>query len=113
MPIQRITIVMAKWCPHCYPLALEAARRMGIELGVPVRVLDIDVGEEEKAADEIVAKYGDWSKDYIIPQIFLEHADGRVRHIFTGYSEGVHVTGAKLENIFRSDWYKELLGKQR
>lgn len=86
---------------------------MAKDLKVPVRVLDIDIREQEKQADDVVLKHGDWSEDYTIPQIFLEYADGRVQHVFTGYSEGVRVTKAKLENLFKSNWYRDLLSNQK
>jgi len=82
---------------------------MGRELAVPVRLLDIDVPQQEKEADRMVSEHGDWSEDYIIPQIFLEFADGTVKHAFTGYSEGVPVTRRGLENLFASQWYKALV----
>ncbi|MBI2183369.1 MAG: hypothetical protein HYU39_00260 [Thaumarchaeota archaeon] len=110
--IQRVTIVLAHWCPHCDPPGLEATQRIGRDLGVPVRVLNIDIKEQEKEADEVVLRNGDWAEDYTIPQIFLEHSNGHVQHIFTGYSEGVRVTKAKLENMFSSTWYRDLLKHQ-
>ena len=111
--ITRITAVIAHWCPHCNPPALDAVQRMGEELGIPTRILDIDRPDQEKLADDLVRKYGDWAEDYIIPQIYVEYADGTAQHLFTGYSEGVPVTQAKLQNIYRSPWYQTLLQEQR
>jgi thiol-disulfide isomerase/thioredoxin len=110
--IERISIVLAQWCPHCVPLSLENVRRMGKELGVPIRILDIDDAKQERIADELVAKYGDNSEDYIIPQVFLQYKDGSIQHIFTGFSEGVDVTKARWDDFFNSDFYRDLLKEQ-
>ena len=110
--VERITIVLAKWCPHCVPLSLENVKRMAKDLGVPLRVLDIDFPEEEKVADRLVEEYGDYTEDYIIPQVFLEYKGGRVQHIFTGFSEGVSVTAARWIALFNSEVYQSLLNAQ-
>jgi glutaredoxin len=104
---RRISIVLADWCPHCVPLSLENAKRMAKELNSELRVLDIDDPEQEKIADELVRDYGDYTEDYIIPQVFIEE-EGKVKHIFTGFSEGVHVTKARWEDLFASSYYREL-----
>jgi glutaredoxin len=105
---RRISIVLADWCPHCVPLSLDNAKRMAKELNAELRVLDIDDPEQEKIADELVKNYGDYTEDYIIPQVFIEE-DGKVQHIFTGFSEGVGVTRARWEDLFASRYYKEKL----
>jgi thiol-disulfide isomerase/thioredoxin len=110
--IERISIVLAQWCPHCVPLSLDNVKRMSKELRVPLRVLDIDDPKLEKVADELVAKYGDDCEDYIIPQVFLEYENGKVQHILTGFSEGVNVTKSKWEDFFKSDFYGNLLREQ-
>lgn len=107
--VKGVTIVFAHWCPHCDPPALEAAGRMGKELGVPVRFLDIDVREQEEEADRIVSEHGDWTEDYLIPQIFLELTDGTARHVFTGRPEGVPATSRALADLLGSQWYRELV----
>ena len=107
---RRISIVLADWCPHCVPLSLENAKRMAKDLKTELRVLDIDDPEQEKIADELVEQYGDYTEDYLIPQVFLEE-DGRVKHIFTGFSEGVDVTRARWEDLFASRYYREELKK--
>lgn len=107
--VKQVTIVLGQWCPHCVPLSLEYVKRMVKELNAPLRVLDIDEPKQEKVADELVEKYGDWTPDYIIPQIFLEFDDGRVQHIFTGFSEGVPVTRARWDDFLGSEWYRQLL----
>ena len=80
----RLTLVYAHWCPHCDPLSLEFAPRVAKRLGAPLRLLDIDEPEQERIADELVRAYGDWTEDYLIPQLFVEWADGRVTHLLTG-----------------------------
>lgn len=81
---KRLTLVYAAWCPHCEPLSREEGGSLALALGVPLRVLDIDVPEEERDADRIVAAYGDDDPDYLIPQLFLEREDGTVEHLLTG-----------------------------
>jgi len=111
--VQRITIVLAQWCPHCVPLSLDNVRRVAEALGAPLTVLDIDVPEQEKAADRLVEEYGDYVEDYIIPQVFLEYGDGRVDHLFTGFSEGVSITEARWTDLFNSGFYQRLLRVQK
>ena len=72
-------------------------------LGVPCFQYDIDDPEACRKADELVRKYGDWCEDYLIPQVFLEHANGEMRHIFTGYSESIELTRSSLNNLLESD----------
>lgn len=104
----RLTIVLADWCPHCVPLSEEKVRELAKRLGVPVRRLDIDEADQEREADALVHAHGDWSPDYLIPQIFLEWTDGRVDHILTGFPEGVSRTRRAWDDLFRSDWLKHL-----
>ena len=103
--LDRITVVLAPWCPHCVPLSLEETQKMAKELNVELRVLDIDKPDQEKVADRIVQEHGDFAEDYLIPQIFLELSDGSVKHIFTGFSEGVHITKARWDDFFSSHFY--------
>lgn len=90
--IERISIVLANWCPHCIPLSLNNAERMTEIFGAPLRVLDIDLPKQLDEADDLVRNYGDWCEDYLIPQVFLEYDNGEARHVFTGFSEAVSVT---------------------
>ncbi|MEK0325190.1 MAG: thioredoxin family protein [Nitrosopumilus sp.] len=106
--VKGVTTVFAHWCPHCDPPALDATARIGKELRVPIRLLDIDIPEQEKEADDIVKKYGDWIEDYLIPQVFLELADGSTRHIFTGNPGVVSLTEEGFSNLLKSDWFKDL-----
>ncbi|MCI4348821.1 MAG: hypothetical protein L3J93_01185 [Thermoplasmata archaeon] len=80
----RLILVYARWCPHCVPISTEAAPRLAAKLGVPLQLLDIDRRDEELQADELVRAYGDWSTDYLIPQVFLVRPSGKVAHLLTG-----------------------------
>ncbi|MDG7000999.1 MAG: glutaredoxin [Nitrososphaerota archaeon] len=104
----RISTVLATWCPHCVPPSSEATKRLSEKLGVPYRILDIDNPEQSKIADELVRKYGDNVEDYLVPQVFLEFPDGRVQHIFTGFSENPEITKRHWEDFFQSDYCKRL-----
>jgi thiol-disulfide isomerase/thioredoxin len=106
--LDRITIVLAQWCPHCVPVSLEKAEQMAKQLGVKLRVLDIDDPEQEKIADSLVKDYGDPADDYLIPQVFFEE-DGNVKHVFTGFSEGLDVTSARWDDFFASEYYRTKL----
>jgi hypothetical protein len=110
--VKRVTIVLAHWCPHCVPLSLENAKKMATDLKVPLRVLDIDFPDQEKIADSLVEKYGDYTEDYIIPQVFLENEGDKIEHIFTGFSEGVSITADRWNDFFRSGFYRSLLRAQ-
>jgi hypothetical protein len=71
-------------------------------LGVPCFLYDIEDPEQETKADELVRKYGDWSEDYLIPQVFVEMDDGKIRHVLTGYPEGVELTRRAVANLLKS-----------
>ena len=75
-------------------------QRAGRELGVPVILHDIDTDDVE-AADELVKKYGDWTPDYVIPQVFLEMDDGRMEHVLTGDRRGVQYTKQAIEKLLK------------
>lgn len=111
--VKEIIIVLSQWCPHCVPLSLEKSQKMAEDLGVPLRVLDIDIEDQCKKADGLVEKHGDFVEDYLIPQVFLENEEGSITHIFTGYSEGVAVTERQWENLFASCAYWRLLTEQK
>ncbi len=108
----RLTIVLADWCPHCVPLSEVKVHELGKRLGIPVRRLDIDDATEEREADALVKTHGDWSPDYLIPQVFLEWTDGRVEHILTGFPEGVARTRRAWDEMFQSEWVRRLLAPQ-
>jgi len=109
--VDRITVVLAQWCPHCVPLSLEKCKEMAKLLGVELRVLDVDEPEQAKLGDELVKDYGDPADDYLIPQVFFEE-NGKVQHVFTGFSEGVQVTKARWDDFFASEYYQSRLKKQ-
>jgi hypothetical protein len=106
--IKRVSIVLANWCPHCVPLSKDNSEIMAKDLGVPLRILDIDVLAQLKAADVLVKEHGDWAEDYIIPQVFVEYDDGSVEHVLTGFSEGVPVTETAWKTLFSSKYYFNL-----
>ncbi len=81
---------------------------MSSDLNIPYRVLDIDDKENGKIADDMVRQCGDNSVDYLVPQVFLEYPEGKVQHIFTGFSENTEITGRHWEDMFSSSFYKGL-----
>jgi hypothetical protein len=74
--------------------------------------LDIQNSEEERVADILVEEYGDWSEDYLIPQVFIEYKEGRIKHLLTGFSESVLATKTAWKAFFSSRYYKTLLHQQ-
>ena len=96
---QRLSLVYAMWCPHCAPISIDRSRQLAKRLHVPLRLLDIDQPDEERIADELVRSHGDWTEDYLIPQLFLEWDDGRVTHLLTGVPGPVSVTAAAWDRI--------------
>ena len=110
--IKRLSVVLADYCPHCVPLSLRYACKMAEDLGVPLLVLDIEIPEQLEAADRLVEEHGDWSEDYLIPQVFVEYKDGRVDHLLTGFSEAVSVTEASWKALFSSSHYQSLVHEQ-
>ena len=97
--IKAVYVVHATWCPHCHPTTVEPMKKISEELGIPFFSYDIDVPEQEKKADELVHEFGDWSEDYVIPQVFVETGDGEMRHVLTGNSEGVELTRRAVSNL--------------
>jgi thiol-disulfide isomerase/thioredoxin len=81
---KRLILVYADWCPYCFPLSTDHAPLLAERLGVPLLLLDIDDATQERISDVLVEKYGDWTPDYLIPQVFLEWSDGAVTHLLTG-----------------------------
>lgn len=107
--VKTIKMVMANWCPHCVPTTLDAMKRASKELNAELILYNIDKPEEEKLADELVKNYGDWSENYLIPQVFFVMDDGAVRHVLTGQSAGVGFTKKKIEELFTSEFYRSLV----
>lgn len=97
-----IHVVYASWCPHCVPATVEPVKEKAKELGVPCILYDIDDADASKKGDELVKRYGDWSVDYLIPQVFLEYDSGEIRHVFTGYSEDLEFTRRGIRNLLTS-----------
>jgi hypothetical protein len=85
---------------------------MAEDLGVPLLVHDIEIPEQLEAADRLVEEHGDWSEDYLIPQVFVEYDDGRVNHLLTGFSEAVSVTEASWKALFSSSYYQSFIHGQ-
>jgi len=109
--LKQILIVLAKWCPHCVPLSLDMTKKMANDLHVPYRVLDIDDPKDVKIADKLVMDYGDYTEDYLVPQVFGEFTDGTCKHFLTGFSEGTEFTKRGWENLFQSVFYRDLAGQ--
>ena len=100
--LKSIHFVYADWCPHCVPTTLELVKERAERIGVHCILYHVDDPKASKQADELVKKYGDWSEDYLIPQIFLEYENGEVKHVFTGYSEDLELTRTGLNNLLES-----------
>ncbi len=97
--LKTIHVVFAKWCPHCVPTTVEPLKAAAKEAGLELRLYDIDDPRAGSEADELVRKWGDWAKDYIIPQVFFEYADSRIEHVMTGFSEGVPFTDRAVRRL--------------
>ena len=97
-----IHVVYAQWCPHCVPTTVEPLKKRGEELGVPCLLHDID-SDEVEIADDLVRRYGDWSPDYLIPQVFLEYDGGRIEHVLTGNPRGVALTKKAVEELLAGE----------
>jgi len=104
--LKSIHIVYADWCPHCVPTTVEPLKERAEELRVACVLYHVDDPDASNKADELVKKYGDWSEDYLIPQVFLEYENGEVRHVFTGYSEDLELTRKGLNNLLASHLFK-------
>jgi len=105
--VKALHVVYATWCPHCSPTTVEPMKRAAMELGVPCFLYDIDHPEQERKADQLVRKYGDWSEDYLIPQVFVEMNNGETRHVFTGSPGGVELTPRALESLIQSAMFRK------
>ena len=95
-----IHVVYATWCPHCVPVTVELLKKRAEELGMLCLLHDIDT--EAKAADDLVKEHGDWTPDYLVPQVFLEYADGKIEHVLTGNPQGVALTRKAVEELLAS-----------
>jgi len=106
--IKAIHVVHATWCPHCHPTTVEPMEQVARDLGIPFFSYDIDIPDQAAKADELVRKFGDWSEDYLIPQVFVETREGRIQHVFTGYSESVDSTKHGLNNLLSSPLFAKV-----
>lgn len=88
------------------PNTSESIQRAARELGVSCVLYDIDT-EDVKKADELVERYGDWSPDYLIPQVFVESDDGKIEHVMTGDPRGLQFTKSSLEALLKSKFVKQ------
>lgn len=102
MKLEAIHVVYAEWCPHCVPTVVEPLKERAKELGVRCVLHDIDT-EDVGVADDLVRKHGDWTPDYLVPQVFLEYGGGRVEHVLTGDPRGVSLTKKALEELLASE----------
>ena len=104
--LKAIHVVYADWCPHCVPTTVGPLQSAAKELGVPCILHDIDTDDVEKA-DALVKKYGDWTPDYLIPQVFLELDDGKIEHVLTGDPRGLQYTRLALEKLLKNRLVKQ------
>jgi len=95
MKPKALVVVHSKWCPYCR-IAIKTAETLSEELQITLKLLDIDVPDEEKEADLYVRRHGDWSEDYVVPQLFIECEDETVQHLLTGASS-IEAARAKLK----------------
>jgi hypothetical protein len=109
--LKALHVVYATWCPHCVPTMVDPMMKAAEELLVPCLLHDIDT-EAVEFADDLVRKYGDWSPDYLVPQVFLEFESGEFKHVLTGYPEGIGFTKRAIENFMASQYYMELKAAQ-
>jgi hypothetical protein len=99
----RLTLIAATWCPHCHPLSIEPTHRLAKLLGVPSRILDIDVPSQEEEADRLVREFGTWDDDYVIPQLFLEWSDGSADPVLVAHrGSPTSVTRAMWEHVLEA-----------
>jgi len=81
-------------------VTVEPLRRAAKELGVQYVLHDIDSDDVERA-DDLVKRNGDWTPDYLIPQVFLETDDGRFEHVLTGDPRGLQYTRLAVEMLLK------------
>ncbi len=107
MKVKRVIFVKANWCPHC-KISESYVRMIAEELNAAILELDIDNKDQERIADDIVKNYGDWSPNYLIPQVFIEFEDGSIKHILTGDPNGIDYTLKKWKDFIGGSFYKSL-----
>jgi len=114
--IKAVHVVHATWCPRCHPTTVEPLKKASEENGIPFFSYDIDVPEQESKADELVCDFGDWSEDYLVPQVFVEMSDGKIRHVLTGRPGGVASTKKAVDNLLSGPLFAKVgrhFGRQR
>lgn len=100
--IAAIHVVYARWCPHCVPTTVAPLSKRAEDLGVPCILHDID-SDDVDFADDLVRRHGDWTPDYLIPQVFLEYEGGEFVHVLTGDPRGVAFTRRALESLLATE----------
>lgn len=75
------------------------------ELGVQLLLHDIDAADAA-VADELVKEHGDWTPDYLVPQVFVEYEDGKIEHVLTGSPQGVSLTKKAVEALLESEPFR-------
>lgn len=98
--LKAVHVVYANWCPHCVPATVGPVQSAAKGVGVPCVLHDIDT-DDVTEADELVEKYGDWTPDYVIPQVFFEMDDGKMEHVLTGDRRGVQYTRQAVEAMLK------------
>lgn len=96
-----IHVVYAEWCPHCVPTTVGLLKKRAEELGVRCVLYDID-SDDVAVADGLVRDHGDWTPDYLVPQVFLEYEGEKIEHVLTGSPEGVSMTRKAVEALLES-----------
>jgi len=85
---------------------VEPVQKKARELGIPCVLHDVDT-DEARVADDLVKKYGDWTPDYLVPQVFLEYEGSRFRHVLTGDPQGVAFTRRAVERLLSGELLAE------
>ena len=75
-------------------------QRAANELGVPCVLHDIETDDVE-TADAMVKQHGDWTPDYLIPQVFIETDEGKIEHVLTGDPRGLQYTRMAIEALLK------------
>ena len=68
---------------------------------MPCLLHDID-SDDASVADDLVREHGDWTPDYLVPQVFLEYGTGKIEHVLTGNPRGVALTRKAVEDLLAS-----------
>lgn len=97
-----IHVVYARWCPHCVPTTVGPLDKRATDLGIPLVLHDID-SDDASVADDLVREHGDWTEDYLVPQVFFEYDGARIEHVLTGDPRGVSLTRAAVEALLDTE----------